>query len=489
MNRIFQTAAVGAALLLSAQVQAENLLEIYEKALRSDPALREAEANMMATQEGKPLARSSLLPQLGLSGSINNRVNDGVSTRQLVNPKISDQESDDDSYNWGISLNQTVFNTEQWRTLKRSNKESAQAEINFEAARQDLIIRVSESYFNVLAAQDTLVAEQATKQAIARQLEQAERRFEVGLIAITDVKESQAAYDDAIALEIQARRALATAKEGLREITGEYHDTLSAPGDNFPLIPPDPQIEQDWVDIALQQNLPLESAKIGAEISRQNIEIAKGGYFPTIDLSATYGKFRSDGEIDNQTNPALSGLTENNQSRKEIGVSMSFPIYQGGRTSSQVDQNVYRHRAARENYEKVARETEREARDAYLGVIAEIARVQALARSVESNQTALEATEAGYEVGTRTTVDVLNSRESLFRAQTQYARSKYDYLINVLKLKQAAGTLTADDIDDLNKWLEASEQLDVTPGRGGAPDAQMQETTVPSRPETSGSAQ
>ena len=249
MNRIFQTAAVGAALLLSAQVQAENLLEIYEKALRSDPALREAEANMMATQEGKPLARSSLLPQLGLSGSINNRVNDGVNTRQLLNPTINDQETDDDSYNWGISLNQTVFNTEQWRTLKRSNKESAQAEINFEAARQDLIIRVSESYFNVLAAQDTLVAEQATKEAIARQLEQAERRFEVGLIAITDVKESQAAYDDAIALEIQARRALATAKEGLREITGEYHDTLSAPGDNFPLIPPDPQIEQDWVEL------------------------------------------------------------------------------------------------------------------------------------------------------------------------------------------------------------------------------------------------
>jgi outer membrane protein len=347
----------------------------------------------------------------------------------------------------------------------------AQARIDYESARQDLILRVAEAYFNVLASQDTLASERATKDAIARQLEQSTRRFEVGLIAITDVKESQAAYDDAIALEIAARRALASAKEALREVTGEYPETLATPGDEFPLIPPEPLIEQDWVDVALQQNSALESAKIGVEISRSNIQIAKAGHLPTVSLSASYG--------DNRT----EGTNVNDTTSKNIGIGFSLPIFSGGSTSSAVQEQVYLHRASRENYEKVARSTERQARDAYLGVIAEIARVRALARSVESNQTALEATEAGYDVGTRTTVDVLNSRESLFRAETQYARSKYDYLMNVLKLKQSAGTLAAADVSEIDNWLKVSEQLDVIPGRGGQPDVQMEETTVPTQPE------
>jgi outer membrane protein len=341
----------------------------------------------------------------------------------------------------------------------------------------------------VLAAQDQLASEQAAKDAISRQLEQAERRFEVGLIAITDVKEAQAGYDNAVALEIAAQRALASAKEALREITGEYPHTLAAPGKEFPLIPPNPQIEQDWVDISLQQNLVLESAKIGAEISRENIEIARSGHFPTLGLVGSYGNNETDGEGTTFDVPQVGGGVADvtNQSQRDadqwrVGIQFKLPIYSGGGVSSQVQQNVYLHRAAKENFEKVARSTERETRDSYLGVIAEIARVQALARSEDSNQTALEATEAGYEVGTRTTVDVLNARQSLFLAQTQYARSKYDYLINVIKLKQAAGTLNPNDVKELDSWLIVQDTLPATPGRGATPDVQLK----PGTPTTGG---
>ncbi len=483
MKVIARIATFATALLTASFAQGENLAEIYERAIRNDPAIREAEANMMAEKELSPQARSNLLPQVALNANFSNSISDGVFTQQFGPDLLTiDQESDTDTKTWSLSLNQALFNTDAWRRYKRADLQSAKAETDYVVAQQDLIIRVSEAYFNVLAAQDTLAAERAAKDAIARQLEQAERRFEVGLIAITDVKESQAAYDDAVALEIAARRSLAAAKEVLREITGEYPQTLATTGEEFPLIPPDPQVEQDWVDIALQQNAGLESAKVATDITRENIDIAKAGHLPTIGLTAEIGNFNSDGSIVDNTGLFPDRETTNDQDRTQIGIGFTLPIYSGGGVSAVVQESVYRHRAARENYERTARNTEREARDAYLGVIAEIARVRALARSVESNQTALEATEAGYDVGTRTTVDVLNARESLFRAETQYARSKYDYLINVLKLKQAAGTLTAQDVADINNWLELNTSLDQTPGRGNVPDAALPESTVPSRP-------
>ncbi len=448
--------ALSSALLLPGLAQSENLAEIYQKAQRNDPAIREAEANMMAEQQSRPQARASLLPQVTLDANYTNSVSDGIFTQQLgADLRTVDQKTDDDIKRWSVSLNQALFNSDAWRIYKRSNLESARAEADYQVAQQDLIVRVAEAYFNVLAAQDSLASEQAAKEAIGRQLEQANRRFEVGLIAITDVKESQAAYDDAVALEIAARRSLASAKEALREITGEYPSVLATPGEEFPLIPPDPQVEQDWVDVALQQNAALESSKISTDISRENVRISRAGHLPTLGLTAQIGNFNSDGTITDNTGVLGTGTSANDQDQKQVGINFSLPIFEGGGTSAAVQENVYRHRAARENYEKVARSTEREARDAYLGVIAEISRVRALARSVESNQTALEATEAGYDVGTRTTVDVLNARESLFKAETQYARSKYDYLVNVLKLKQAAGTLNAADVADINNWLAA----------------------------------
>lgn len=477
--------------LSSLGAQAENLWDVYEQAVRNDPAIREAEANMQATMQAKPRARAFLLPQLSGTADWNNRDTDGESQVPGVVAGTTvggATESNIDTTSWSLDFSQALLDTDAWRRLKRADKEVARAQVDYRVAQQDLMLRTAEAYFNVLAAQDTLTAEQANRDAIARQLEQATRRFEVGLIAITDVKEAQAAYDNALALEIAAQRSLAAAKERLREVTGQYPQTLAQPGDDLPLIPPAPQVEQDWVDVSLQQNLKLESARLGTEITRDNIKIAESGHLPTVNFNASYGNTDISGDrtfFNANIPPAGADVTAPQDSDTDTtfyGVQLNLPIYQGGGVSALVEEEVYRHRAARENYEKVAREAERETRDGYLGVIAEIARVQALARSVESNQTAVEATDAGYEVGTRTIVDVLVARQSLFRAKTDFARSRYDYLNNVLKLKRAAGTLQPDDIRQLNAWLVTNKTLQETPGRGAAPEVQLQ----PGTPTTGG---
>ncbi|MCP4001336.1 MAG: TolC family outer membrane protein [Gammaproteobacteria bacterium] len=486
MKKMLTIALTGLTLLLAIPVQAETLLEIYDKAKRNDPSIREAEANMMATLQSKPKARAKLLPAVDATAGWSKSKRDGDTTSEIAGgaggtTKEEAQTIRSDTTQWKINFSQTLFNANDWRSLKKADKEVARAQADYLAAKQDLMLRVSEAYFNVLAAQDTLASERAAKDAIGRQLEQANRRFEVGLIAITDVKEAQAGYDDAVALEISAQRSLATNKEALREITGEYPEKLANPGAEFPLIPPEPQVEQDWVDISMQQNLALESAKIGAEITRDNISIARTGHLPTVDFTASYGNTDSEGRNtfpDAAVPEAIRSDSSGNLDNGQFGIQINLPIFSGGGVSSQVQEQVYLHRASRENYEKVARSTERETRDAYLGVIAEIARVQALARSEDSNKTALEATEAGYDVGTRTTVDVLNARQSLFLAQTNYARAKYDYLINVIKLKQAAGTLSEDDIRLLDGWLVTTEELSSTPGRGDTPDTELPATVI-----------
>ena len=474
MRKTLTAISVALILLTGNLAYAEDLLQVYSQALRNDPGIREAEANMMATFERKPQARAQLLPQLDGSADWTTSDSDSESTglRTIGTAGGSITESESDDWGWSLDLRQSLYDKNKWVQLKKADKEVAQAQADYEFARQDLITRTAEAYFNVLAEQATLKAVQDAKEAFGRQLEQSERRFEVGLIAITDVKEAQAAYDDAVATEIAAKRTLANSKEALREITGEYPEGLAEPREGFPLLPPDPEVEQDWVDIAMEQNFALESAKLGADITRQNVRSARSGHLPTLDLSASTGYSEQDGEVfypngapdgpGGEPLPNPSANTNETDNNYRIGIQFNVPIYSGGGVSSEVQEAVYLHRASRENYEKVARQTERETRDAYFGVISEIARVQALQRSVESNQTALEATEAGYDVGTRTTVDVLDAQRELAQAQSDFARSKYDYLFNVLLLKQAAGTLNPNDVEELNELFVTGADAPAT---------------------------
>ena len=442
---------------------AASLLDVYEQALINDPRIKEAFANKEAIIDAKPQARSFILPQLSGSASFSDNDSDGQSTFQqkIINP-INGEEvvitnntdflQESETLQWDVTLRQAIFDYGSWMNLRKANKTVAQAEIDYLAAEQDLIIRVANAYFNVLAAEDTLEAEQAARQAIEKQLDQAQKRFDVGLIAITDVQEAQAAYDQSIANEITSKRNLATAKESLRAITDSYPGQLNKPDNNLPLIMPNPQSESDWVETSLEQNLSYLSAQVGVEIAKSEIKVQRSGHLPTIGIQAS----KRDIDTDSFRSDSGSEFTpaDNENINEGVGVQLNLPLYSGGQVTSRVRQAVAKHRASKEKLERVARETTRIARDSYLGVISGIATVKALQQSVKSSATALQATEAGYEVGTRTTVDVLDARRRLYSSQKNLAISKYDYLKNILQLKQAAGTLTQSDLEQINNWLK-----------------------------------
>ena len=278
------------ALTVPGRATAASLLEVYQQALQSDPLIHEAEARRMASQELVPQARGSLFPQISAGGSWyqgsssnlqQEAIQDGMGN--IIGLNTVDADSDFDGFGWNAELRQTLFRWDQFVSLKQAGKRVAKAEVDYEAAQQDLIVRVVIRYFDVLAAEDRLTSIHADRLAIARQLEQAKQRFEVGLIAITDVQESQAAYDQSVADEIQAKRELATSREFLREITGEYIPNLSAPTESFPLQSPNPADEASWIDQAMIQNLALLSSRFSEDIARDEISFRRTGHYPTLD--------------------------------------------------------------------------------------------------------------------------------------------------------------------------------------------------------------
>ncbi len=449
---------VAGSLLCAAPVSvfAENLLAIYDIALINDPQIREADAQRLATRESRPQAIANLLPNI--SGSYNRGRDEtsGTGSRTQVlggNPTLFDTggRSTVDSNGWSLNLRQSVFDWSFWAQLKQSGHQVAQAEADYVVQQQGLIQRVASAYFAVLGAQDDVLAIEAARDAIARQLDQAEKRFEVGLIAITDVQQARAARDSAAADTLEAKRALASAWEQLRTITGQKFQVLNQPGDSMPLLTPEPANEDEWVKVAMDQNASLLSSRLAADIARDQVNIQFGGHLPSIDVVASRSFSDSDGE-----NVFSSGQLGSSASRSygnSVQLQLTVPLFSGGLTQSRVRQSQYLWIASKERLERTSRDTERLARDAYLGVVSEISRVQALRQAVESNQTALRATEAGYDVGTRTAVDVLDARRLLVQAQSQYSRSKYSYLNNLVQLRLASGDLDRGTIEEIIKWL------------------------------------
>jgi outer membrane protein len=450
--------ALGACLAVPAAAQ-ESLIDVYTRALMNDPAIREAEATYLATAEVKPQARSALMPGLVFGASRAHRFQDTEVKSGSIDPITglpigSRQQFEQDTTGYSVTLSQSVFDWSTFKTLKQADKRVMRAETDFRAAQQDLVVRVATAYFNVLAAEDTLASAVAQRDSVSRQLEQAQRRFEVGLIAITDVQQAQAGYDDAVALEIESQRALSTSHERLREIVGEIVPELAGPVEDLPLLTPDPANADEWVRVALDSNLALQSSRLAADVASDQIEIEKGNRLPTLSLSASYNE-----DEQNRVQTLFRALVETTPSTqlpqgRSWNLDLRFPIYTGGLNRSRINQSVLQHRGAQETLERIARQTERQTRDAYLGVISEISRVRALRQSVESNRTALRATEAGFDVGTQTTVDVLAAQRLLRQAETTYSRSRYDYMLNVLLLKQAAGNLTETDVQQVDSWLQ-----------------------------------
>lgn len=445
MTKLIFTALLGLSIALP--TQADDIWSVYQAALSNDPALREALATRNAQREARPQALAALLPTLSLGGSDTDRTSDGTQVRlnNLGNIGLVDFSSTTEARSYSLSLEQSLFRWDRWVALRQADQRVARAEINYEAARQQLIVRVAERYFDTLAAQDNLAFAEANKEAISRQLDQSRRRFEVGLIAITDVQEAQAGYDTAVADEIGARRRVAAAREQLREITGEYHRSLAGPQTDMPLVPPEPADEDAWVRRAIEDNLSLNAQRVAAEIADSEISRRRAGHYPTLDLAASRGK---------QENAGATPFDTSDTDFRSVTLRLNIPLFAGGATRSRVRQAAYEHEAAKSALEREARSTERTTRDAYLGVQSDISRVQALRQALASNETALQATEAGFEVGTRTTVDVLNARSAAFRARNELARSRYDYLLNTLRLKAAAGSLSEGDLQQVNTMLQ-----------------------------------
>src|SRR5688572_2626138 len=382
MNTRFLVRAILAAANLTAfNAAAADLKEVYTRALTNDPLIREAEANRLATRESKPQAVASLLPQIAANASELKNESTGSQTVIDIDEVDGDvtigsaqRETKGTRQVWNVELRQSIFRWQNWAELSRANVEGAQAEAEYVVAQQDLIVRTAEAYFNVLAARDTLEAAQAAHDAIGRQLEQSEKRFEVGLIAVTDVQDAKAAYDSATAALIQGKRNLANAGELLRELTGDAWDTLEKAGNDMPLESPDPENPEDWVKLAMEQNASLNSSRLAAEITRANINVERGGHIPAVDFIVRRGHDESEG-FQSGTSP---GDTSSDSYDTVYGLQVTVPIFSGGLTSSRVRQAQYRHTAARERLERTARATERSTRDAYLGVNSEVARVQSL---------------------------------------------------------------------------------------------------------------
>src|SRR5450755_5167064 len=301
---------------------AADLLTVYQRALQNDPQLREAEANRLAALEAKPQALSALLPQLNGSGVVTRERDAGlIDSTTPISPGVFTDYSigrvNTTTHRYGVDLKQNIFRWENWVALQRADAQVAQAEADYQAAQQDLMSRVAQRYFDVLASQDDLDAQEGALASVSRQLEQAEQRYAVGLIAITDVQEARASHDSSAAAVIAAKRQVASAQEFLREITGDLFDTLARPIEPFELANPDPVSEDRWVEMALQQNLSLVSSRLAADIARENVSSARGGHFPSLDLVGSHYRATSNG-TDTFTDGMPAGGTTVDQNQRTI---------------------------------------------------------------------------------------------------------------------------------------------------------------------------
>lgn len=434
-KRAFARAVVALALTLAGTaVHADDLLQVYRLAQQNDPTFAAARAEYQAAREAVPQARSAVLPQVTFSAST------GEDSQEDLDTGATDDFS---STQYSLSLRQTLFDWSEFSGLDRADAQVAQAESQFAVAEQELITRVAQAYFDVLGARDTLRFARAEKRAIERQLEQAQERFEVGLIPVTDVKEAQASYDLAVSREIDAENALENAREVLRTLTGEPPGTLTGVVADLELRSPDPASPGPWVDTALQQNPSYLAARSSAEVARYEIRQARAGHYPTLDLVASRTREDRDG-----------GFTQQGEFETDrIGIELNIPLYSGGATVSATRSARSQFEAAQSRTVQARRSAEQDTRNAFRGIEASLSQVRALDQAVESNRAAVEATRAGFRVGTRTAVDVLEALRDLYQAQRDYATARYQYIVNRLRLKQAAGTLTVEDVRLINSWL------------------------------------
>ncbi|KTD56514.1 TolC family outer membrane protein [Legionella shakespearei] len=427
-------------LSLSPSVHATDLMDIYEQALENDTVFKNAYDTYMSSTEAVPQARSVLYPQVGFTSQAGRNLQKvtagGLGTDQYYSNNV-----------WQVTASQAVFNYQAWAKVAQAKASVKAAQATFNDAAQNLILRTAKAYFDVLFAKDTLDFAEAKKRANKRQYDQASQRFQVGLDAITSVYEAKAAYDQSIATVISARNNQVNQSENLRKLTNHVYEALAPLRDSrIPLISPEPNDVNQWIDTGIKQNYKLYAAKYNLEVAKENMKALSAGNWPVFSIQSNA----------TQTRNAVAGssfFVPSRQTQANVALAMNFPVFQGGLVQSQTRQAQYNFQGSAEQMEQTYRDVVVNSRIAFNTITDGISKVKADRQTIISQQNSLESTEAQFEVGTRTMVDVVNAQQRLFEAQEQLARDQYDLINSILTLKYLAGTLNVNDIEQINSWL------------------------------------
>ena len=426
----------------AASAAGADLSDLYRQARDSDAAYASARAAWTAAQEKVPQGRAGLLPAASLSAFT--QYNDREI--RFRTPGTPESNSNFNSNSLTLSLTQPLYRRQNWIAYEQARTQVLQADAQFALAAQDLVLRVAQAYFDVLLAQDTVAFAQAQKAAIGEQLAQAKRNFEVGTATITDQHDAQARYDLTVAQEIAALNDLEIRRRQLAQIIGRAAPTLAALGKTLPLALPDPNRIERWVEQATTSSIQVLISEAALTFARQEVERNRGGHHPTLDAFASYS--------DSGAGAGTQGGPGNDSTSRIVGLQLALPLYQGGATASRVREALANEEKARQDVENARRGAELAARQGFLGVTSGVAQVNALQAALVSSQSSLDSTRLGLEVGVRTQVDVLNAQQQLFSTRRDLAQARYNYILSLLRLKAAVGTLTEDDIVRVNAWLE-----------------------------------
>ena len=435
-GRVAVTMAVA---LMAGQAAAADLEQIYREALAYDAALAAARASAEAGREKLPQGRAGLLPSLNLTGNTN--WND--STAHLATGNPSGRYN---SNGWQVQLTQPLFRWQNWVQYKQGEMQAALADAQYQLAVQDLTLRASQAYFDVLGAQDVLAAAQALNEANTQQLALAKKSFEVGTVTITDVHEAQSRADLSSAQVIAAESDLAVKRHALLVLTGKEPDSLKGLRKGVALSRPDPTDIQSWVAAAEASNLSVQANQLVSEIATREVERNRAGHLPTVDMVASRGNTAT-------SNP-LGNFSAYNTDSTVVGLQLAVPLFQGGATNSRVREASALREKAVSDLDNARRTAAQSARQAYLGVTSGLAQVKAFEAAQVSSRSALDANKLGYEVGVRINIDVLNAQSQLYDTRQKLAKARYDTLMAQLKLKAAAGTLGDEDIKAINALLD-----------------------------------
>lgn len=477
------------ALLFSANASnAANLIDVYNQALTSDTIYQQAIAQTLANEEGVPISRAALFPAgaLTLTPSVQRTLESGPGA-SVAQSNGSPTRFTQRGYQMQLSVTQTLFDFGKVANLMGARAIAKQADASLNAAVQSLIVRVAQAYFQVLLDEDTLASVNSTKAAYAKQLDQVTQQYKVGLKTITDVYTAQASYESSVASAIAAKNQIAIDKENLRVITGVFYPRLSKLSEKFPLLSPKPANMETWVTLSREQNWSIKAAQFFAESARQNIKQQFAGNLPTLNVQGNYIAGHSRYLSANVPLPGSDSEGALTSHESQLLLNLNLPLFSGGSVIAQTTQAQYQYQLAQQQLEQSLRNTINQARQSYLDITASISKIEADKRAILSARSSYEGLEEGYRVGTETLVNVLTQQQAVYQAEVQYATDRYAYVNNLLSLKQAAGTLSPDDLAMINTWLTEGSPRSVsdsyTPPDPSQSTAQNTQTTTPVRHE------